>query len=168
MGRKNKNIDPKSKQASQKKLQKEPEEFQLNLKALDGYDLPDSEEKQNDVQQPKTKKLKQSRPQVLGIDYREREEKRLEQLLFGELIQKFEQDSDVKLTELKQNAVALNTGKKGKQKGSVKEKEIKKATTVTTNIEKDALPEDLYGDRLGLSASRRQVAWVDEDDDELK
>ena len=149
MGRKNKNSSVKSKQNVQEK-----EEFQLNLKSLDGYDLPDSEEKESDAQ-PKAKKLKQSRSQILGVDYREREEKRLEQLLFGDLVQNFERDSKVDTKE--------------KQRVSIKQKKNKKKSSEKSSREEEALPEDVFGTNLGLSSTvARKAAWVDEDDDDLK
>ena len=79
----------KSLKKGQKKS--EEQEFRIDLDVLDGYDLPNGKEKVNDEAEPHAKKPKRSRPEILGIDYREREEKRLEQILFGEVLEKFEQ-----------------------------------------------------------------------------
>lgn len=129
-------------------------EFQLNLRALDGYDLP-TDTKEDDGDQPKAKKSKESRPEILGLDYREREEKRLEQLLFGELLNKFEQDGEVETES--QSGTAISR-KKHKPKNITSTSEPTK--------EGNVLPEDLFGSRLGVSTTLgRQAAWIDEDDE---
>lgn len=149
MGRKNK----PSKESAQvtEESDDERQEFELNLKALDGYDLPDTEEEADrDEEQPKKKKKKKeiSKPRVLGIDYREREEHRLEQLLFGELLQNFEKKSQ-----------SVETAVPTKSKGKGKKEQ---APTETSS---DVLPVDKFGNRLGLSTlNDRKAAWVDDDD----
>lgn len=156
MGRKIKNTGKKTKQTVGQAPQDQPEEFKLNLKALEGYDLPVSDEKNNEDQQPKPKKLKTSRPEILGVDYREREEKRLEKLLFGEVLQKFEAESQIKA-----EPTPAKSGGKNKRK--------KQASKSKPGKGKDALPEDVYGKHLGISSTvGRKVAWVDEDDSEIK
>lgn len=155
MGRKNKNANKKTNGTVSQASSNQPEEFQLNLKALEGYDLPVSDGKNDEDQQPQTKKFKPSKPEILGIvDYREREEKRLEQLLFGEVLQKFE-------VELEEKSEPVKTGKKKKQK--------KQANKSQPGTGGDALPEDVYGQTLGLSSTvGRKAAWVDEDDTKIK
>ena len=132
------------------------QEFELNLKALDGYDLPDSGDEEEVAraveEQPKRKKKKkESKPRVLGIDYREREEQRLEQLLFGELLQNFEKKSQPDET-------SVPTVKKSKSKS-------KKQQPSSSETSSDVLPQDKFGNRLGLSTlADRKAAWVDDDD----
>ncbi len=155
MGRTTNKKSSKPKPAkSEKQLKVQSTEFQLDLGALDGYDLPNIDENEDLHEEPKSKKLKQSKPQVLGIDYREREEKRLEELLFGELFKKLEQEPQSK----------IDTGK-----SSASKKKLRKQTNKASSEAKDSLPEDVYGKNLGLSSTAgRQAVWVDEDDEDLK
>jgi hypothetical protein len=156
MGRTLKKKSSKPKPAkNDEQLKVESTEFQLDLGALDGYDLPNVDENEDLHEEPKSKKLKQSKPQVLGIDYREREEKRLEELLFGELFKKLEQEPQ---------------SKKDTSKSSASKKKLRKQISNKASSEaKDSLPEDVYGKNLGLSSTAgRQAVWVDEDDEDLK
>ena len=130
------------------------QEFEINLKALDGYDLPNSEDEEEEVcdvddDKPKKKKMKKDfKPRVLGIDYRQKEEQRLEQLLFGELLQNFEKKSQVEDSPL-----------------SVKKVKGEKQKQVSTEHSSGVLPEDKYGNRLGIhSVTDKKAAWVDDDD----
>jgi len=124
-------------------------ELEINLKALDGYDLPNSEDEEEEVctvdDKPKKKKMKKEyKPRALGIDYREREEKRLEQLLFGELHQTFEKAEAAHLPAIK------------------KSKDNNEESTETLS---GVLPADKYGNRLGIpSVTDKKAAWVDDDD----
>ena len=158
MGRTTKKTHSKTKQGSEEQCIVQPTEFQLDLGALDGYDLPNVDENEDLHEEPKSKKLKQSKPQVLGIDYREREEKRLEELLFGELFKKLEHEPQFKKDEVVSSA---STKSKNKLRKQTHNKE--------SNEAKDALPEDVYGKNLGLnSTAGRQAVWVDEDDEDVK
>ena len=159
MGRKNKKTLSKNKAERVEQLKSQSSEFQLDLGALDGYDLPSVDDKEDVHGQPQSKKFKQSKPEVLGINYREREEKRLEELLFGELFKKSEHEPQVK----KGTAIKSLESKKSKKK-------LRKQISIKESREaKDALPEDVYGKNLGLSSTaKRQAAWVDEDDEDLK
>ena len=154
---KTKKILLKTKQKVDEKLINQPIEFQLDLVALDGYDLPIVDNK--DVHgQPKSKKLKQSKPEVLGINYREMEERRLEELLFGELFKKAKHEPQIKKNTNKSSA-STKSPKNSKKQTLRKESSETKVT----------LPEDIYGKNVGLSLNaRRQAAWVDEDDEGLK
>lgn len=135
----------------------------INLDALDGYALPECldtddnenlEEGRSSTNQPKKKKKnKEKREDVLGVEYREREEKRLEELLFGDLLDKFQKEtgtcSDVYDSETERKNTYLS-----EDCGDVKE---------------GTLPQDLFGNRLGLNkTSKKNPAWIDGDDEETK
>lgn len=159
MGRKVKSKTSKSTSVSEKESENDKvEEFQLNLEALDGYDLPKSDDESDsksvnddadEADQPKRKRPKKiRRGKILGSDYREQEEKRLEQLLFGELIQKFELESKIlPATQSKPKAIAKIEGAPA-----------------------GVLPADEFGNRLNGTSSiqERKAAWVDEDDEQIR
>ncbi|XP_057375284.1 U3 small nucleolar RNA-associated protein 18 homolog [Daphnia carinata] len=137
-----------------------PKEFQLDLGVLDGYDLPAIQDEE-DVQLSKPKRFKNSQPEVLGVDYREMEEKRLEELLFGELIKKIDVNPQAIKSEKNK------TSKKPPQKG--KGKVGKQSLSKGPGEGEGSLPQDVYGTNLGISSvGERKAAWVDEDDEALK
>lgn len=159
MGRKVKSGALKANVLVEKDETEKAEQFQLNLNALDGYDLPqsgiESSDSDNDDRQPKRKRPKKARhTKVLGMDYREKEERRLEQLLFGDLVQKFELDS----TSDKKSEPPLPDTKKPNKK---------KKKTVPDSLE--VLPEDKFGNTLADgSLVQRNPVWVDEDDEKIR
>ena len=165
MGRKKNKSAPKSAIVDKKVKESETEEFQLDLKALDGYDLPNSDDEQSDTQssapaqQPKRKRSKSStsgRGKILGVDYREREERRLEQLLFGELIKKFEQDSQIQPAEKLEQPPSKQAAKKAKKDDQ-------------SSADGGTLPDDKFGNQLnGKNTSQRKAAWVDDDDEQIR
>lgn len=157
-----KTVSETTKRKSKQLEEDGPKEFQLDLGALDGYDLPDLQDKE-DVQLSKPKRLKQSQPEILGVNYREMEEKRLEELLFGALLKKF--NDNPQAIKGKKNKSHTNTKPKQKGKGGSK----KQLVTEKSGEEKGSLPQDVYGNHLGLSSTTgRQAAWVDEDDEAIK
>ena len=126
------------------------EDVGINLDALDGYVLPEPDE---DVSEPEPKRKKvqgrERKGKILGAEHRENEEKRLEKLLFGGLLQTFDKASP--------ELVSGESGDSSAEDGE----EIDKSS--------DALPNDKYGKRLGLVASNeRKAAWVDDDDEVTK
>lgn len=163
-------MGPKTKSKSIKKSTQvveesddDKQEFEINLKALDGYDLPNSEDEEEEARnvdddKPKKKKMKKDfKPRVLGIDYRLKEEQRLEQLLFGELLQDFEKKSQQVEDSPLPTVVELEKVKGKKQKH------------VSTEHSSGVLPEDKYGNRLGIhSVTDKKAAWVDDDDVSLE
>ena len=133
------------------------EKFQLNLKTLDGYDLPNLD-KSDSTEEPQAKKSKQVKPQVLGVDYRELEEKRLEQLLFGNLVEKFQNEEQLNVTT--NSNVELSEKQETKKQSKKKKKK---------QVKNNDVPEDVFGKNLGtLSTEGKKQAWVDEDDEDLK
>lgn len=140
-------------------------EFELNLDALDGYKLPGSEDEAEEKISPKKRK-RRSKPQVLGVNYREIEEKRLEELLFGELVQAFEK-KEALLTETPDSVITKTTVKdeeSGQAGTSVTETKKRKITSSDTLV-----PENEFAKALGVkSATQKKAAWVDEDDENIK
>jgi hypothetical protein len=137
----------------------EQEETCINLAALDGYVLPNEEETDEEegtdaaVTKPKKKRRRRTKKDILGDDYREKEERRLEELLFGDLLRKFEgKTNDSKPVEHKAEDSSESDG------------EVSQAP-----VSEGALPADVYGQNLlGTGTSGLKAAWVDEDDEETK
>ena len=138
----------------------EQEETCINLAALDGYVLPNEEESVEEdegtdaaVTKPKKKRRRRTKKDILGDDYREKEERRLEELLFGNLLRNFEgKTNDSKPVEPKAEDSSESDG------------EVSQAP-----VPEGALPADVYGQNLlGTGTSGLKAAWVDEDDEETK
>ena len=133
----------------------------INLDALDGYALPeylDTGDRENieghgnTTNQPKKKKKKKG-ADILGVEYREREEKRLEELLFGDLLDKFSKKTEI--------FAAINN--------SETERKDPDLCDDDADVQEGTLPQDLYGNRLGLNKTYdKNPAWVDDDDEETK
>ncbi|KAI9553896.1 hypothetical protein GHT06_019166 [Daphnia sinensis] len=160
VGQKTKTIAAKKTKRKNQQQKNGRQEFQLDLKVLDGYDLPEIHDEE-DEQQSKPKRFKNSRPEVLGVDYREMEEKRLEELLFGELLRKI--DVGPQAVKSEKNKAIEKQKKKGKGKVG------KQSQTKGPGEGEGSLPQDVYGNNLGISSVEgRKAAWVDEDDEALK
>lgn len=162
VGQKTKKTVSKVTKGKKQQQKNGPKEFQLDLGVLDGYDLPEIKDEE-DVQLSKPKRFKNSRPEVLGVDYREMEEKRLEELLFGELLKKIDVDPQAIKSENNKSHTVTKSKKKGKGKLG------KQSLTKGPGEEEGSLPQDVYGNNLGISSvAGRKAAWVDEDDEALK
>ena len=120
------------------------EEFQLNLDVLDGEDAPvDSDSDEQVVTQPRKRRKRKMKQQVLGVDYQALEEKRLEDILFGGVVEQFMEEPEL-ATETESPSVVVAD-------------EIPNET--------DLVPADVLGNN---SISAQKPAWVDEDDETTK
>jgi len=150
MGRK-KNPNKTALSLTENTTEKE-DDFQLNLDVLDGNNVPSDSDSDEIVEtQPrKRRKRKSKKRQVLGVDHQQMEEKRLEHVLFGGLVEQFADQTPVVVeitTEDTNENVDINTKEN----------------------DHDILPADLLGNNLGSSQTTgRKPAWVDDDDEVTK
>lgn len=120
------------------------DEFTMNLNVLDGNDsAANSTDSDEHVEtQPRKRRKRKPKRGVLGADYRDIEEKRLENILFGEIADQFI-DDPLPIVETESQRVIAD----------VEENDV------------DLIPTDLLGNDL---ANPRKPAWVDEDDEVTK